>query len=278
MADKKNLPAPNPLTDYEQIQVAAIAAWKSQTIGATKRMIRAVASPIGYLVNKVLPKAAVSAAMDRVNAMAGQLAKDDPIFKDAWLKEQGVATLADIAARPLEFADTLADRVIADAGTIAFGMGAATGTGGPIAAAAGMPVLLAGALRVIHRVSQAYGFSVDAPGDKALMLHILALSTATGPEERSQAMANYQRQIETTFLHQAVEESAQNALQRAVLGAELGSFIPGFGIALSAYLGREFVNRAGLAAKRVFQEHWLRQRGKVRWIAPAGAANRGGAV
>lgn len=86
--------------------------------------------------------------------------------------------MEDIAARPLEFADALADRITHDAGNIAFGMGA-----------------------------------------------------ATSPDERAQAMANYQRQIETTFLHQAVEESAQNALQRAVLGAESGSLVPGFGIA-----------------------------------------------
>lgn len=185
------------------------------------------------------------------------------------MKSQGIESLQDIAAKPMEFADSLADRVIGDASNIALGMGAATGTGGPVAAAAGLPVLVAGALRVIYRVSQTYGYAIDQPGDKELMLHILALSTATNKDERAQAMANYQRQIETTFLHQAVEESAQNALQRAVLGAELGALIPGFSIAFSAYLNREFVNRAGVAAKRVFQESWLRDRGKVTWISPA---------
>ncbi len=255
-----------PLTEYEAAQVAEIAAWKAESPGLAKRMIRMITNPIGNLVNKVLPKAAVSAAMDGVNKMAGQLAQDDNILKDPYLKAQGVESIQDLAAKPLEFADSLADRVIRDAGHIALGMGAATGTGGPIAAAAGMPVLVAGSLRVIYRVSQAYGYTIDHPGDKELMLHILALSTATNPGERAQAMANYQRQIETTFLHQAVEESAQNALQRAVLGAELGALIPGFSIAFSAYLNREFVNRAGEAAKRVFQEHWLRERGKVGWI------------
>jgi hypothetical protein len=208
--------------------------------------------------------------MDGVNKMAGQLAVDDSILKDPELKAQGIATLQDIAARPLEFADALAGRIITDADHIAFGMGAATGTGGLVAGAAGMPVLVAGALRVIYRVSQAYGFAIDQPGDKELMLHVLALSTATGADERAQAMANYQRQIETSFLHAAVEESAQNALQRAVLGAELGALIPGFSIAFSAYLNREFVHRAGVAAQRVFQEHWLRDRGKVGWVEPVG--------
>ncbi|CAG1022983.1 hypothetical protein MTYM_02119 [Methylococcales bacterium] len=265
----KTLAEQHPLTAYETGQVAQIAAWKSESPGVAKRLLRNVTGPLGSLVNKVLPKGAVQSAMDGVNKMAGQLARDDSILKDPKLKAQGIASLEDIAARPLEFADALADHIIHDAGNIALGMGAATGTGGPIAAVAGLPVLVAGALRVIYRVSQAYGYALDHPGAKELMLHILALSTATGPDERAQAMANYQRQIETTFLHQAMEESANNALQRAVLGAELGSLIPGFSIAFSAYLNREFVHRAGIAAKRVFQEHWLRNRDKVTWINPA---------
>lgn len=259
------------LSRYEARQVAAIAAWKAQSPGLGKRMLRRFTRPLGDLVNKLLPQKAVSTAMDILNKMASQLARDDSILKEPMLKAAGIDSLRGIAAQPLEFADALADRVIADAGRIAFGMGAATGTGGPVAAAAGIPVLLAGALRVIHRVSQAYGHGIDQPGDKTLMLHILALSTAINPDERAQAMANYQRQIETTFLHQAVEESTQNALQRAVLGVEMGSLVPGFSIALSAYLNREFVRRAGLTAKRVFQEYWLRERGKVAWIRPARA-------
>lgn len=264
----------NPLDEYEAGQVAQIAAWKSEAPGMAKRLLRTVTAPIGGLMNKVLPKKAVQAAMDMVNKMAGQLAQDDSILKDPKLKAQGIASLQDIAAQPLAFCDELADRIIQDAGNIALGMGAATGTGGPVAAAAGLPVLVAGALRVIYRVSQAYGYAIDHPGDKELMLHILALSTATDADEREQAMANYQRQIETTFLHQAVEESANNALQRAVLGAELGALIPGFSIAFSAYLNREFVHRAGIAAKRVFQEHWLRDRRKVTWVSPLREASQ----
>lgn len=257
------------LTPYESAQVAEIAVWKGASSGLTKRVLRTVTKPLGNLMNMVIPKKPVQAAIEAVNKMAGQLSQDDSIFNDEKLKAKGIQTLEALREQPLEFADELAESVIKDADNIALGMGAATGTGGPIAAAAGMPVLVAGALRVIYRVSQAYGYAIDHPGHKELMLHILALSTATDPEERAKAMENYQKQIETTFLHQAVEESTQNALQKAVLGVELGVLIPGFSIVLSAYLNREFVHRAGIAAKRVFQENWLRERHKVTWIEPA---------
>jgi hypothetical protein len=261
------------LTEYEAQQVREIAAWKAEVPGLSKRIVRAITSPISYVANKVLPKAAVDSAMNAVNKMAGQLAEDDNILKDRFVKSQGIESLQDLAAKPLEFADSLADHVIADASHIALGMGAATGTGGPVALAAGLPVLLAGALRVIYRVSQAYGYRIEQQRDKQLMLHVLALSTTSSPQERSRAMANYQRQIEQSFLNQAVEESAQKALQRAVLGAELGMLVPGFSIAFNAYLNREFVVKAGVTAKRVFQERWLRDHGKVTWINPARRKN-----
>jgi len=257
------------LTGYEARQVSEIAAWKAEQPSVTKRIVRAITIPISYMANKVLPKSAMDMAMDAVNKMAGQLAQDDNILKDRFVQSQGVKSLHDLDAKPLQFADSLADHVITDASRIALGMGAATGTGGPVAAAAGIPVLLAGALQVIYRVSQAYCYKIEQQRDKALMLHILALSTSASPQERSQAMANYQRQIEQSFLNQAIEESAQKALQRAVLGAELGMLVPGFSIAFNAYLNREFVIKAGVTAKRVFQERWLRDRGKVTWIRSA---------
>lgn len=256
------------LTAYEESQVAAIAAWKARSPSLGQRAVRLVSRPIGEVVDDLLPKTAVFAVIEAVNKMAGQLAQDDNILKDAYLQSQGVGSSADLAVKPLEFADTLAGRVVGDAGRIALGMGAATGAGGLVTAAAGMPVLLAGALRVIHRVSQAYGYVGDPPKDRMLMLHILALSTAIDPKERELALVNYQRQIEASFIRQAVEESTQKVLQRALLGAELGSLIPGFGIAFNAYLNRAFIDRAGLTAQRVFQEYWLRERGKVKWILP----------
>jgi len=256
------------LTEYEAQQLHQIAAWKMERPSMTKRMVRSITRPISIAANKLLPKNAVEVAVNTLNKMAGQLAQDDNILKDQFVKSQGVSSLEDIAAKPLEFADNLADHIIQDASHIALGMGAVTGTGGPVAAAAGIPVLLAGALRVIYRVAQAYGYKIEQQKDKQLMLHILALSASESPEERSVAMENYQRQIEHSFLNQAVEESANKALQRAVLGSELGMLIPGFSIAFNAYLNKEFVVRAGVAAKRVFQESWLRDRGKVIWIDP----------
>lgn len=259
---------PHVLNEYELRQVCAIAAWKGEKPGMTKRLANQVAGSLGKLSGKLIPDAPVQAAMNALNKAAGQIARDDSIFKDKRLRLADMHSLDDIAAQPLEFCDALADRIIADASRIALGMGAATGAGGPVSTAVGIPALLFGALRVIHEVSQAYGYAAHSEADRHTMIGILALSLAATPEQKARALECHRRQIETSLINQAMEESANKALQRAVLGAELGALIPGFNIAFNAYLNRQFVDRAGVAAKRVFQERWLRERGKVTWIAP----------
>jgi hypothetical protein len=256
------------LTEYELRQVCAIAAWKGEKPGLAKGLIHRASGSLTRLGGRIIPAAPVKVAIEAVNRAAGRIAKDDSVLKDAVAVAAGVRSLEDVAAQPLEFADGLADRVIADAGGIALGLGAATGAGGPVSVAAGVPAMLFGALRAIHRVSQAYGYAFEPEPEQRLMIGILSLSTAATPEQRQQAMEGYRRQIESSFFAYAVEESAHKALQRAVFGAELGAWVPGFNIAFNAYLNRQFVTRAGVAAKRVFQERWLRDRGKVVWIAP----------
>lgn len=257
------------LSDYELRQVHAIAAWKGEAPGVMSSVINRVAASVGKLADGVWPNAPIQQALAIINKAAAQIAQDDSVLKDKTLQARGITCIEAIAAQPLEFVDPLADRCIAEAGQIAAGVGAATGAGGPLSVAVGIPALLFGALRVIHRVSHCYGYSFTPAQELGVMMGVLSLSTATTPEQRAHAMEEYRRRIETSFIHAALEESANKALQRAVLGRELGAMIPGFNIALNAYLNRQFIIRAGTSAKRVFQEQWLRDRAKVIWIAPS---------
>lgn len=214
----------------------------------------------------MLPEDALPSLMQALNRMATQLARDDHILDDDWLKDRQINTTEDLAAQPLEFADELAKRILTDAERIALGVGAATGGGGPVAALAGVPLLLGGALRVIHRISQAYGHSTDTDEDRTLMLHVLALSTAIDPDERTRALRDYQQQMETSLMRQAITETTQVALQRVLIGSEVSSLIPGLGLVLNARFNQIFIRQAGMAAQRIFQERWLLDRGKINWI------------
>ncbi len=256
------------LTAYEKEQIAVIAAWKCQKPDSGHRILQQLSGQASQAISKILPDHVVPSLMEAINKMAAQLNQDDSLLEDEWLKSQNIRTLDALMAQPLEFADELTGRILADAERIALGMGAATGTGGPVAALAGVPLLLGGALRVIHRISQAYGHSTETGEDRMLMLHILALATAIDPAERQRALENYQQQIETSLLRQAIGESTLAALQRVILGSELTSLIPGLGMILNARFNQLFIRQAGITAQRIFQERWLRERGKINWIQP----------
>ena len=258
-----------PLSDYEHQQVREIATWKGERPGLMSGVIGRVAASAGKLTDAVLPDAAIEKALGLINQAAAHINQDDSVLKDRMLEGKGITRIDQLAEQPLDFVDQLADRCVAEAGNIAAGMGAATGAGGPISVAVGIPSLLFAALRLIHRVSSCYGNTFTQEQEPGVMMGVLTVALATTPQQRVQAMEGYRQRIETSFIHAAMEESTNKALQRLVLGQEIGAIVPGFNIAVNAYVNRQFILRIGIAAKRVFQEQWLLERGKVEWIKPA---------
>jgi len=261
--------SPVPLSDYERRQVQAIAAWKGEKPGVMSSVISRVASSASKLTDAVLPDAPIEKVLVLINQAAAHINQDDSILKDKRLEALGISSIDQLSAQSLEFVDELADRCITEAGHMAAGMGAATSAGGPISVALGIPTLLFGALRLIHRVSGCYGNTFTPEQEPGVMMGVLSIALASTPEQRAHAMAGYRQRIETSFIHAAMEESANKALQRVVLGQEIGAMVPGFNIALNAYLNRQLIIRTGTATKRIFQEQWLRDKGKVGSIAPA---------
>ncbi len=252
------------LTAYETAQIRAISAWKAQQPGLTRSLLGFMAAPIEKIAQQVIPAAAAKRLMALLNAGAEQSVADHWVLRIA-----GVQTYAELRSQPLAFCDALADRAIGEGRKLAVGVGAVTGTGGLPTAAVGISALLTAALRVIHRVAQSYGYPVQSEVQREVMLHILALSTAATPAERRRALSDYQRQVQTYLIDEAVHDAVMATLQRVVLRTELAGSLPGIGLAVNAYIHRAFVSRAGVTGKRVFQECWLRDRRGLAWIEPA---------
>ncbi|MDD1649504.1 MAG: EcsC family protein [Methylococcaceae bacterium] len=253
-----------PLTPYKAEQVRKIADWQREKPGFSRYIVRRLAAPFEKLTQQVIPDRASQWLMETLNAIAEQLVEDHWVLSTA-----AVSNYDEIKSKPLEFCDALADRAILEGRKLALGVGAATGTGGLVTTAMGIPALLTSGLRVIHRVAQCYGYSGEGRLQREIMLHILALSTASTPEDRLRALSQYQRQVQSYLIDDAVHDAVMATLQRLVLGTEAAGSIPGVGIVVNAYLHRSFVQRAGIAAQRVFQESWLRDRYGLGWIDSA---------
>lgn len=253
-ADKKKL------TRYESARRKEVMAWKRKESGkdALSKLLEPISRRAGHVADQVLPKAGIAFFMARLDEMAEKLANDDnDLLNDAFIRNLNIFTWTDLRNQPLETADSIADHVVKDAKKIAVGMGAATGTGGPIAVLGGIPVLFAGAMTVIHRVGLSYGYRNTRERRKDLALYILALSMAKDQQQKQTAFEDYQSHIQQSLIDQAVMDAATKVLQRIVLGFEIGSAVPGLGIAVNAYMSRAFIRQAGRTAQRVFQEQWL---------------------
>jgi hypothetical protein len=248
------------LTHYESARLRDVVAWKRKEAGqgALVKLLDPIARRAGNAVSRVLPRGGVTFLMERLDDMAERLANDgDDLLNDPFVSKLNISSWSDLHDQPLEVADAIADHVVRDAKKVAIGMGAVTGTGGPIAALGGTPVLLANAITVIHRVGLAYGYHNTRERRKSLALYILALSMAEDQQQKQAAFADYQTHIQQSLVDQAVRETAASMLQRVFLGFQVGSAIPGLGIAMNAYLSRAFIKQAGRTAQRVFQEQWL---------------------
>ena len=161
------------MTDYERAQAEAIDQWKKEEPGVVSQAFGLAIEPLAWLVNKVVPEAAVRGALDFSNAMAQWLTDTDDVIRDGC-----VATLGELRIKSLELSDKLADEVHNWPIGLAVVEGAATGFFGLPGVAAVVPAVITLALRTIHKAGVCYGYVCTTELDKQLVLGVMASSGA----------------------------------------------------------------------------------------------------
>ncbi|MFO0951731.1 MAG: EcsC family protein [Isosphaeraceae bacterium] len=122
----------------------------------------------------------------------------------------------------------------------------------------------------IRRIGHCYGFPLDTPPGRKIVLAVLDLANEVTPEKRVEDL----RVLDRLFVaeRQGREETVEvdvSAIERAVADDVPLEAVPVVGDLSSLVLDYAFVRRVDATARRVFQERWLRARGKVREIPPA---------
>lgn len=249
------------LSPYEAARVREIAVWKSTRVSRLTEVIDTMTFPVTWLVGHFVPRAAVTKV---VTSMEWVAHRADPLGEV--LKAAGVESLAALRAGRLEECDALASMFSARAERFAMVESAASGLGGPLFH---VPAQLIAALRSITRVGHCYGYELDDALGHAVVLDILEIATLDTFEER-------QRLIER--LHQAVDrhedaghgnEDLLHRTSRNLIAEEAVDLIPVVGTAVSFLFDSQFMHSIDEAARRIFQERWLRDRGLVEEIPPA---------
>ncbi len=263
------------LTPYEAIQVEEISEWKSERPSTLAEVVRGLTWPLTKLVAKAVPRDRLSRIVEEMAKRAREHDHVSDIVQAA-----GASSLAELRDRPLETCDALAAKVCVRAEHLALLEGVVPAIGNialPVVGGAAMgvidvPILLEASLRAICRIGHCYGYPLDSDADHEFLAGILDLASADEPEER-------QADCEAVF--RLLDPDAPPDRGAGVEGVEKAvaedlplEALPYVGDVSSIFLDYAFVRRVDVAARRVFQERWLRDRGKVESIAPDPISHR----
>ncbi len=256
------------LTDYEAQQVEQIAAWKSEPPNPLSELWRIVTRPAARALELVIPDALVRAAIEKADDLADIMAGHEDIKRQA-----GVKDLSEMHDRPLEECDRQAGQVGMTAQALAIAEGAATGAGGVVTTLVDIPLLFTLALRTIRKIGHCYGYPLDDQQGRRLVMAIL-LTACSGTLEVRRERLKYLSDLENLVVEEAEEDIIVQEALSLLFQLEVFEEVPGVGAISGAVLNVMIMNRVDVAARRIFQERWLRDNGKVDEIEPAEAPAR----
>jgi hypothetical protein len=254
---------PNELTAYESDQVAAIALWKSTPPNPVAELFKAVSLRVTDLVEKVVPDKLVVGAIDKAYWVSERVAGQEDIKRHA-----GVNDIKELRQKPLEECDRLAFRVSMLARSWSTAQGAATGAGGFITTLIDIPLLFTQSLRTILRIGHCYGYELDHPHDRTLVLGILIAATSGSLATKRQRIDQL-REVKHLLVEETQEDILADEALSILFQLEIFEELPGVGVISGALLNLAFIRRIDITARRVFQERWLEDNGKVHTIKPA---------
>ncbi len=251
-----------PLTAYEARQVREIAAWKSRPPNAFAEIFKRITLAGANLIEKAIPDEIVRIAIEKAYSAAEMLASVEDVKREA-----GVRDLAELRNRPLEECDRVALRVGAVANILATIEGAATGAGGVLTTILDIPLLFVLSLRTIIKIGHSYGYALDQEADRSFVLAVM-ITALSGSLETKQERLDELREIEELLIEETQEEIAAEEALSLLLQLEIFEDIPGIGGISGVLLNLAFMRRVDNTARRVLQERWLRDNGKVDEIEP----------
>lgn len=260
--------------DYEARQIEEIKKWKSDEPSVAMKTLGTIVYPLTWLVNAVIPKAAIRGALDLSSYLGNWLADTADIKRDG-----NVGEILELKKKELEICDKLANDVHNWAIGIASAEGALTGVGGILLMAIDVPTLITLLLRTIHKIGLCYGYETLSEDDRTFVLQILAASGANSIEEKAAALATL-KAIEVTLAKTTWKEMAEFAARKGIQGIskeavivlvkalakQLGinitkrkalNSIPIIGALIGMGVNGWYMKDVGWAARRAFQERWM---------------------
>lgn len=249
--------------EYVEATKKSIAAWRTDEPGILSYVLGLAAAPISWAVRLLIPSSAIQGALTGIDwctkqSLSGQSATDPENLAECD-RHANVAIDLHIVGGVIE--------------------GGAAGFLGIIALPADIPALIALALRVVRQVGMEYGYTNDNEYETQFVFSILSASGANSQAEKAEALAMAALLMNVlskqTWKAMAAKAAAQQlSVEGAViavrsLASQLGinltkrkalAAIPLIGAAVGASANGWFLREVGVAAQKLYQERWLRDR------------------
>lgn len=259
---------------YESVQIKAIEQWKNEEPGILSQTFEFVTSPLTWAVTQLVPAKLVKAAIEAADQIARSLVDVNDIKHDA-----GITSINELRSKSLSISDTMAENVhnwaIGMGGTEGAALGA-TGAGGIVL---DVTALITLSLRTIHKLGLCYGYERV---EKQFVLGILSAACANSKKEKHEMMESLEA-IEKAMIEEVWEEQIKDVIKESAakgtvfftaigLGKQLGKYlarrkalqlVPGVGAVLGGATNIWFLTDVGWAARRLFQEQWLKENGYI---------------
>jgi len=264
------------ITPYEQQQIELIGEWKTKKPDVVSQFADSLLSPINSMISKVIPESAMLGALNLGNAAGEILSRVQTIKRYA-----DISDYKELLNKDLDFCDKLAQGEQNWAMSLAGLEGAGTGWLGLPGIAIDAPAIVSFALRSIHLMGLCYGYELKTEEDNKLIFAIMSASGANSMKEKLAALTTlrmFQVTIQRETFKKMAEKATQNAFsQQAVILAaknlakqlginltkrKMAQAIPIAGAAIGATVNAWYISDVCWAARRTFQERWLRDNGR----------------
>ncbi len=254
------------LNAYEKEQIRAIERWKAEPPGVLAQAAGLVLAPLAWLGRVLIPAQAVETAL----ATGHAIARDTSGSRDI-LARTGVERIGQLRGQDMPLCDMAADSVQNRAVGAAAAEGAAAGALGFVATPFDIPATVVLALRTIRRIGLCYGFEDATEAEERFALAVLSAAGANSVEDKRLAIAvlgsvaewrgvaemaagrQLSREATILGLRALARQLSRNLTRRRALGS-----IPVLGAATGAAVSAAFLNDVAWAARRSYQERWLK--------------------
>lgn len=269
------------LTAYEKDVRREIEKWQRGDASMLAQAFSFVMKPVDWVVERTVPPDLVDQAGEAVEQFLSVLndaskwtydASD--LLEEARKKGMDVAAAKNLRDQPIEQLDVLARGYFTENTMLAALSGGGTGLGGAVLIAADIPLLFMINFRLIQQIGAAYGFPMNGPEYRPIVLSIYNVAASNERDARHAALreisvaaaafANeiaYKGRVKDTFRDQnrhIPREIAKNIVGRKVLQA-----IPLAGAAVGAGINYWFTSETAQTAYMLFRALYLEYKDRL---------------